>query len=164
MNLFSTLALGFTAGLRSMSAPAAASWASRRYSDDRTGNHLSFLSHGSTPAVLTALAVGELIADKLPIIPDRTSPPAFIARIVTGAISGAACNPENLAPGAMLGAAAAAAGTVAGSALRSRLSFVFGRDLPAALVEDALVVLLLSLAVSNLRPQNSLADARIDRE
>jgi len=150
MNLFSSLVLGFTAGLRSMSAPAAAAWATRRNSFDWAGTPLAFLNRRGTPLVLTALAAGELVADKLPIVPDRTSPPAFIGRIVTGAISGAACDRENLATGAILGAAAAAGGTIAGSALRSRLTHVIGSDFPAALAEDALVVLLLALVLSTL--------------
>lgn len=163
MNLFSTLTLGFTAGLRSMSAPAAASWATRDSGLERAGNRLPFLNRTSTSVVLTALAVGELIADKLPSIPDRTSPPAFAARIVTGAISGAVCNPNDLGPGAVLGAAAAAAGTLAGSALRARLASLMGKDLPAALAEDALVMLLLTLALSNLARHKHIADAHISR-
>ncbi len=161
MNLFSTLTLGFTAGLRSMSAPAAASWATRQNGSERAGNRLPFLNQTSTSVVLTALAVGELVADKLPSIPDRRSPPSFAARIVTGAISGAACNPDDRVPGAMLGAAAATAGTLAGSALRSRLASLMGKDLPAALAEDALVMLLLTLALTNLARHNHLADTQI---
>jgi uncharacterized membrane protein len=152
MSLFSSLVLGFTAGLRSMSAPAAASWATRH--NDWSGTPLAFLNRKQTPVVLTALAIGELVADKLPFIPDRTSPPALLARVFTGALSGAACDPESPIPAGLLGAAAAVAGTFAGSALRGRLASSFGRDLPAAFTEDALVLLLIAVAVSAVTPRN----------
>lgn len=148
MSLFSTLALGFTAGLRSMSAPAAASWATRRNGVRWAGTPLAFLDREGTPVVLTALAIGELIADKLPFIPDRTAPPAFLARIVSGAMTGAVCNPQSPASAAIVGAAAAACGTVAGSTLRKRLASAYGNDLPAALTEDAIVLSLVALAFS----------------
>lgn len=148
MGLFSTLVLGFIAGLRSMSAPAAASWATRRNGIAWAGTPLAFLDRESTPIVLTALALGEVVADKLPFIPDRTAPPSFLARIVSGAVTGAACDPESPASAAIAGAAAAACGTVAGSALRRRLASAFGHDLPAAITEDVIVLSLVALASS----------------
>ncbi len=87
MLLFAFL-IGFFAGLRSLTAPAATAWAA----------YLGWLKLerplaliGSLPAlaIFTLLAVFELVADKLPQIPSRTSPPGLIARIVMGGLTGA---------------------------------------------------------------------------
>jgi len=65
--------IGFFAGLRSLTPPAATAWAA----------HLGWLKLerpliliGSLPSVVvfTLLAVVELVADKLPQTPNRTSP------------------------------------------------------------------------------------------
>ena len=58
--------IGIVAGLRSMTAPAAASWAARLGWIHLGGSHLAFM--GSLVAVwtLSILALGELVNDKLP--------------------------------------------------------------------------------------------------
>ena len=63
-----------------------------------------------------ALSAGELAADKTPVVPSRTTPPALGGRAVTGALSGRAV--AGL-PGAAVGAAAAVAGTYASGQVRS---------------------------------------------
>jgi len=87
MLLFAFL-IGFFAGLCSLTAPAATAWAV----------YLGWLKFkrslvliGSLPAVVifTLLAIVELVADKLPQTPSRTSPPGLIARIVMGGLAGA---------------------------------------------------------------------------
>ena len=45
---------------------------------------LAFLGFAATPYILTVLAIGELIADKLPKTPSRKAPLGFGGRIVTG--------------------------------------------------------------------------------
>jgi uncharacterized membrane protein len=91
-----------------------------------------------TPIILTVFAVGELLADKLPKTPSRKAPSGFIARIVTGALSGATVGAagHSLAAGLILGVIGAVAGTFGGAAARAKLAAAFGRDLPAALLED----------------------------
>ncbi len=83
MKLLFAFLIGFFAGLRSLMAPATTAWAV----------HLGWLKIqrplsliGAVPSVgiFTVLAVIELIADKRPQTPSRTSPPGLIARIVTG--------------------------------------------------------------------------------
>jgi len=71
---------------------------------------LSFLGHPATLIVVTLLALGELVADKLPRTPARTSPPGLIARIVLGGLCGVA-----LATSAGASLVAAAAAGVAGA-------------------------------------------------
>jgi uncharacterized membrane protein len=156
MRLFSTFLLGVTAGLRSMSGPAAAMKASRRV--ERSGA-VPFLDKLNLPAVFAMLAIAEMLADKLPFMPNRKAPPAFAWRVVAGALSAAAVTAErdSLALSVLAGAAGAVTGTLGGSALRARLAQLFDHDFPAALVEDALVVTLSALAARGLeaRPADS---------
>src|SRR5271156_6392802 len=82
--------IGVIAGLRSLTAPAAVSWAARLGWLHLENTSLAFLGSAATPYILTVLAIGELITDKLPKTPSRKSPPGFITRILTGGLSGAA--------------------------------------------------------------------------
>jgi uncharacterized membrane protein len=144
--------IGVVAGLRAMTAPAAASWAARAGWLNLQGTPLAWLGAAVTPWIFTAAALGELVNDKLPKTGSRKAPPAFLARIVTGALSGAAVGASGgaLAAGLVLGALGAVAGTLGGYELRSRLARAIGRDLPAALIEDAVAILLAVAAVHGL--------------
>jgi len=82
--------IGVIAGLRAMTAPAVVSWAARLGWLQVENTWLAFLGYAATPYIFSVLAIGELIADKLPNTPSRKAPPGFIARIVTGGLSGAA--------------------------------------------------------------------------
>lgn len=143
MALLLAFLIGFFAGLRSLTAPAATAWAA----------HLGWLKLerplsliGSLPAaiILTVLAVAELAADKLPKTPARTSPPGLIARVVTGAISGAcvaAGGGQGVVVGTALGAAGGVVGCFAGYQARTRLVRALGvPDTYVALFEDAIAI------------------------
>src|SRR5579864_7674834 len=82
--------IGVIAGLRSMTAPMAVSWAARLGWLHLESTWLAFLASAVTPYILTGLAFLELLADKLPKTPSRKAPPGFIARLVAGAVCGAA--------------------------------------------------------------------------
>src|SRR6185369_10137557 len=106
MTLLFAFLIGLFGGLRSLTAPAATAWAAH-LGWLRLERPLSLI--GSLPAVviLTALAVVELITDKLPKTPSRTAPLGLIARIVMGGLSGAcvaAGGGQGAIPGAALGA------------------------------------------------------------
>ena len=103
---------------------------------------LAFLGFAATPYIFTVLAIGELINDKLPKTPSRKVPVQFGTRIVSGALCGAAIGASNdvLIAGLVAGALGAVAGTLAGAELRSRLAKAAGKDLPIALLEDAIAV------------------------
>ena len=98
---------------------------------------VAFMGYAATPYIWSLLAVGELIADKLPQAPSRKSPPGLIARIVMGALCGAVFGGG---AGAIAGAAGAVAGTFGGYEARVRLGRLLGKDLPAALIEDAIAI------------------------
>lgn len=134
--------IGVIAGLRSLLAPAAASWAARAGWLHLDGSVLAFLGYSWTPWVFTVAALGEIVNDKLPKTPSRKIPPAFIFRVVTGSLSGAAIGASSglLWIGLLGGALGAVAGTLGGAAARSALAKAFRRDLPAALLEDVVAV------------------------
>jgi uncharacterized membrane protein len=135
--------IGVVAGLRSMTAPAAVSWAARLGWLHLENTWLAFLGFAATPYILSVLAIGELIADKLPKTPSRKSPPGFIGRVVTGALSGAALGAANqaLMGGLLAGVLGSVAGTLGGYEFRMRLvKATGGKDLPIALLEDAIAI------------------------
>src|SRR5262245_58099844 len=82
--------LGVVAGLRSMTSPAAVSWAARLGWLHLENTPLAFLGFTAAPYIVTVLAIGELINDKLPKTPSRKTLVPFAARIVAGTLSGAA--------------------------------------------------------------------------
>lgn len=137
-----SLLIGIVAGLRSLTPLAAVSWAARLGSIHVQGTWLAFLGASITPYVLTVLALVELVADKLPVAGSRKAPPGFGARIVSGALCGGALAAASgaILLGLLLGAAGAVIGTFGGAALRLRLAKAFGKDLPAALLEDAIAI------------------------
>src|SRR5258705_13528400 len=82
--------IGVIAGLRAMTAPAAVSWAARLGWIHLENSWLAFLGFAATPYIVSLLAIGEIVNDKLPKTPSRKAPPAFTARILSGAMCGAA--------------------------------------------------------------------------
>jgi uncharacterized membrane protein len=134
--------IGVVAGLRSLSAPAVISWAARLGWLHLENTPLSFMAAPVTSYILTALAIGELIADQLPNTPSRKSPPGFGARLVTGALCGAALGlqAQTMIAGLVAGVLGAVVGTLGGYEARVRLAKAAGKDLPVALVEDAIAI------------------------
>lgn len=136
--------LGLVAGMRTMLAPTVVSWFARNGALAITNTPLAFMGFKYTPIIFTVLALGELVYDKLPMTPSRKTPPGFIARIVSGALTGATIGAavDSLLLGLVLGAVGAVAGTLGGAAARAKLAAFFGRDLPAALVEDVVAIVI----------------------
>jgi uncharacterized membrane protein len=131
------------AGLRVMTAPAAVSWGARLGWLNLQGTPLAFLGAAATPWIFSAAAIGELVNDKLPRTGSRKAPAPFIVRVVMGAVCGGALvsTRNELAAGLVAGAAGAVAGTLGGYEFRARLvRAIGGRDLPIALLEDAIAV------------------------
>ena len=84
------LLIGIVAGLRTMTAPAAVSWAAHLGWLQLGESWLGFLGHWVTPWIFTLLAAAELVTDQLPSTPSRKVPMQFGARIVSGGLCGAA--------------------------------------------------------------------------
>ena len=142
MLLIRAFLCGLVAGLRSMTAPAVVSQSARAGELDLSDTPFSWMARDKTALVLTGMAAGELIMDKLPFTPDRRKPPSFAFRIASGGLSGAAigASEDIVFPALLCGAAGAVCGTLGGAAARTRLADSFGCDLPAALLEDAAAV------------------------
>ena len=147
-----SLLIGLVAGSRTMMAPVAISWAVALGRLHPHGTALAFLGSWITVAIFSALATGELVGDALPITPSRKVPLQFGARLASGALTGAAIglSAEAGAAGLAAGLIGAAIGTLAGAALRARTARAIGRDLPAALLEDAIALGGAALIVAKL--------------
>jgi uncharacterized membrane protein len=127
-----------------MTAPAVVCWAAYQGWISLAGSPLSFMEHPVALVIFIILAVGELIADKLPKTPARTSAFPLIARIVLGGLCGAALAVAGhvaLIAGVLLGAVGALVGTYGGYYYRHSTSGS-GKvpDLPVALLEDLIAV------------------------
>ena len=138
--------LGFVGGLRSMmplallashlqqprrsSAPATRGWA------------LDWLAGAWAARLLGVAALGEVVADKLPMVPARIEPLPLAGRVVLAGTASALASQADGEPvdtAALIGALGAIAGSLAGYSLRTWLS----RRLPVpslsvALAEDIL--------------------------
>ena len=138
------LIAGIVAGSRTLIAPAAVSWAARLGFLNLDGSWLAFMGYAWTPWIFTALAIVELVADQLPSTPSRKVPPQFGARIVSGALCGATIGASggSWIGGLVAGVIGAVVGTYGGAEVRARMAKAFGRDLPAALIEDAGAIVL----------------------
>ena len=111
------LLLGVVSGLRAITAPAAVSWVAKLGTLAVAGTPMAFMGFKYTPIILTVLAIGELINDKLPKTPSRKTPPQFIARILSGSLVGATvgAGSGSLILGLLAGAIGAVAGTYGGA-------------------------------------------------
>jgi uncharacterized membrane protein len=138
------LLIGVVAGLRTFTPLAAVSWAAFLGWLQLRGGPLGFLAATATPYIFTVLAAVELVFDKLPNTPSRKSPTGFTARVVSGALCGAAIGLGGggaLVVGMIAGVAGAVLGTLGGYEARTRLvKAIGGRDLPIALIEDLCAV------------------------
>jgi uncharacterized membrane protein len=143
------LLIGVVAGLRAMTAPAAISWAAYLGLIHLEGTWLAFLGHRFTPWIMTALAIGELITDQLPTTPSRKLLLPFATRIIAGGLCGAAITATggSLFGGLAAGALGGIVGTLGGAEGRARLAAAFGKDRPAALIEDAVALIGAALIV-----------------
>ena len=147
--LISAFVLGIVCGLRAVLGIAAVSWAASSQHLPLEGTWLSFLGNRITACIISVLAIGEIINDKLPKTPSRLIPPQFGARVVTGALTGTAIGLSHgqVVAGAVAGIVGSVVGTVGGAKARGFVAQLFGRDLPAALLEDVLAIVLAFVAL-----------------
>ncbi len=136
--------LGAATGMRSLTPIAVLCWFA----------YLGYLPVGDTWAswvaklvtviVFTVLALGELVADKLPRTPDRTSTGPLLARLVLGGLIGAivAAGLNGSAfEGIILGVGGALVGAFGGYLIRREIVIKSqGKDWPVAVVEDLMTI------------------------
>jgi uncharacterized membrane protein len=136
------IGLGAVSGLRSMSGPASVARAARDGRVSVEDTRLSFLASPRVATLLTVFQAGEIVGDKLPTTPSRTSLPPLLGRAGAGALVGAAVA-EGRKPvaDALLGAGAAVAAAFAGEQLRAVVGSRTGiPDQLVAVAEDAVVL------------------------
>ena len=150
MFILFALVLGIVAGLRAMTSPAVVSWGAKLGLLAVVGTPLAFMGFKYTAIIFTVLAIGELINDKMPKTPSRTVPPQFAVRVLSGGLVGATVGVASgsLVVGLLAGAVGAVIGTLGGAAVRGHLAKAFGKDLPAALLEDVVAILAAVLIVT----------------
>jgi uncharacterized membrane protein len=136
------LAIGFIAGLRAMTAPAAIAWGAWMGWIPLAGTALAFMGSLVAVIIFSLLAIFELVSDQLPKTPSRKVPVQFGTRLLMGGLTGAAIGALSgvLLAGLACGVVGAVLGTYIGAAFRAGLARAFGKDLPAALIEDVIAV------------------------
>ena len=137
-------ALGFLTGARSMTPIALCcffAWRRHLWLHDTWA---AWAYHPVSVIVFGLLAVGELVGDKLPKTPNRTSAFALVARVAFGGLVGALCATGlhgSAIEGILFGAVGALVGTFVTYHIRKHLVEQMGfKDLYVALVEDVIVV------------------------
>src|ERR1700757_1899811 len=140
------LGLGFVAGLRTFTAPAAVCWAAHMGRLNLNGSPLAFMDSTVAVAIFTMFALGEYIGDLLPKTPSRTAPGPLIARIISGALCGACLSisaNQSWIAGAFLGAVGAVIGAFTGYNVRKKLVETLKvKDAMIAIPEDLVAIAL----------------------
>jgi uncharacterized membrane protein len=138
------LAIGFVAGLRSMIAPAAVAWAAHLGWIDLQESGLRWMGSTTAVVIISLMAAGELLGDKMVFTPKRTSPVPLFARILTGAFSGlclTAAAHQSLFAGPIAGSIGSLAGAFAGYHIRRWLvTNLRTRDVIIAIAEDLITI------------------------
>jgi uncharacterized membrane protein len=141
MNYACEAAMGAVSGLRSFTGPAIVSEAANRNILKLKRTPLAWLASDGAARTSVLLAVGELIADKLPFMPNRTDAPSLAARFVAGAVCGMAIARRRtrnaMVASALVGGAAAVAAAYAGNQYRRHVKLP---GFVAALLEDTVAV------------------------
>lgn len=153
--MLASFLMGAVAGARSMTPLAAVSLAQLASKVAPDAGAQRWLGHPIVATGATVLAGLELAGDKMHSAPDRTVPVGMAARLVTGAIAGAAVAPKNeRALAAAVGAGAAVLAAYVTFEARMRALRKYGQ-MRSGLVEDAIVLTSAALIAGAARPSSS---------
>lgn len=135
--------LGAISGMRSMAAPAIVSRFAHAGLLPLGESQIKFLTHKNSAKTMAVMAIGEMVADKLPFIPSRTSVFPLMTRAVSGALSATAFTKgkkRSVAVGALIGSLAAVGASYGAYKLRKAVGKkLHVPDAIVAVAEDALV-------------------------
>ena len=136
------LFMGVVAGLRAMTPLAAVSWAAYGGLLDLSDTWIAFFGTIWAAVLFSVVAILEFVTDQLPNTPSRKVPQQFITRLLTGALAGAAIGTPGgyWIAGLVSGVLGAVVGTYGGAWARATLATAFGKDPPAAFLEDAVAI------------------------
>jgi uncharacterized membrane protein len=143
--------LGVTTGLRSMTPMAVLCWFAYLGYLPVSGTWAEWLALPWVAIVWTLLAVFELVADKLPDMPDRTSRGPLLWRLLIGGLAGAVAATALAGPG-IEGVLLALIGTLLGAfggymIRRDLVQQVGFKDWHVAVVEDVFAILAAGFAL-----------------
>src|SRR4051812_23483210 len=134
--------LGLATGLRSMTPVALLCWFA--YNGQLSADWAPWISRLSLACVLTVLALGELIGDKTPRVPDRISPAPLAWRLILAGFVGAVAAMSMQGPGlegVVLAVVGALIGAFGGYMVRRDLVHKSEyKDWHVALVEDVIAI------------------------
>lgn len=135
--------LSVISAMRGMSGPALlAQDFSRRKPPTLAGTEFDFMTSDTTAGLMSMVAVGEMVFDKMPFAPPRISPPALAGRMASGALVGAALSTErgeDVTRGAIRGALITGVATFVMYFTRMVLGKSFSMVL-SGILEDAVVL------------------------
>jgi uncharacterized membrane protein len=144
--------IGIVAGLRSLLAPAVIAWVAHFDLLNLHASPLAFMGSRAAVVIFSILAVGELIADKLPKTQKRTAFAPLLARILLGGLSGASlyiAAGKSLLAGALLGGIGGVIGAFVGYEIRRRVvNNLHVKDIFVAVCEDVVALALACFIVS----------------
>jgi uncharacterized membrane protein len=143
--------LGAATGLRSMTPMAVLCWYAWLGWLPVQGTWAEWTSLLWVAIVFTVLAVAEIVADKLPKVPNRTAPGPLLWRLVLGGLAGAIAATSLEGPGiegVLLAVIGAILGTFGGFMVRRDLVQNIGcPDWPVAVGEDVLTIAIAGFAM-----------------
>src|SRR6201986_702493 len=82
--------VGAISGVRSMGGTTIVSQLAKASKAPLEESGIKILENPITSRTIATLALGEVLADKLPFIPSRTAPISLAVRAITGAVAGGA--------------------------------------------------------------------------
>lgn len=162
--MFWTIVLGIAAGSRTMTPLAVLCWAARLGFVPVVGTPVAWAGTLTAVIVSTACALGEYVADTLPRTPSRKQLPLALGRLAMGIFVGcliASLLGQPRAGGVIFGATGALIGTHGGYSVRMRMARLFGRDLPAALIESAVALALAIVAMDHIHQELMMLAKRV---
>ena len=136
--------LGAITGLRTFTPMAVLCWFAYRGDLPVDDTWASWAGKLTTAIIFSVLAVGELVGDKLPSVPDRVAPFPLVSRVLFGGLMGAIVATGldgSVIEGAMLGVGGALIGAFGGFLIRRELVAQLGcKDWQVAVAEDAIAI------------------------
>ncbi len=151
--------MGAVAGMRSMSAPAMLGQVAKAGLLPEHHSRFDFLSDPKVAYPVMALAIGEVVFDKLPFMPKRTKVPSLVGRAITGGLTGASIS-SSKKRSALIGAAIGAAVAVGASYAAYHLRRKASEKIPGTVVgllEDAIAAGTGMIVLSKLRSAGEIA-------
>jgi uncharacterized membrane protein len=149
-----SLLIGMAGGMRSMTPLAAVALAAQRGDLPEETDVGNFLAQPLVVGGAMALAAGELAGDKWHKAPDRIVPAGLAARMVTGALTGAALAPRSQqAAGAALGVLGAIVSSYITFNIRIRAMERYGQ-FSTGVVEDVLAMAATTAVIQDAAKRN----------